>query len=148
MGEGRAGRGEAVGARGAPGSPPHTPPVVKLEQSLEEGIVCSAETGRPREGKELASDHTACGDSQPEEAGRKQFSCCQAPALICCKVLGNCPKSLVSILFLFVFNKTRMMGVWCEISCYRNSLNQTSLVPKLLLCFKSGAHGCLYPLNL
>lgn len=33
------------------------------------------------------------------------------------------------------------MGVWREISYYRNSLNQTVLGPKLLPCFKPGAHG-------
>lgn len=69
------------------------------------------------------------------------LSCCQALSLIFYEALGECPKPmLVSYFFVCLcFNKMGMMGVWCEISYYGNSLNQTVLVPKLLPCFKSGA---------
>ena len=78
-----------------------------------------------------------------EEEGRLAF---QPVSLICDEVLGECPKPLL-VPYIFVclcFNKMGMAGVWCEISYYRNSLDQTILVPKLLPCFKSGAHGAAF----
>lgn len=35
--------------------------------------------------------------------------------------------------------------MWCEISYYKYSLNQTILTPKLLPCLKSRAHGLPLP---